>query len=104
MLKVEVYDVGRVAHLTGVKADVRAVEVKSGEVVREANSRITANDDKVFVQAHDTFWKFSDALVFAVGVTDAERKLASRYSASVASERLVAVASEDFRDQPASKG
>ena len=73
MLQMEIDDVGAVAHVAGVQANIGAIEMKAGQIIREPNSGIATDDNEVLVQTDNAFRKLSDALVLAVRIADAQR-------------------------------
>src|SRR6476646_6246574 len=53
MLQMEIDHIGSVAHQVSGEADVGAVEMKPGQIAREADTGGIADDDEVFIQRLD---------------------------------------------------
>ena len=64
----EINDVGRVAHLGCVQADVGAVKMKACQVVGKAYACIAAHDDEVLIESGNTRGQIADPDITAVRI------------------------------------
>ena len=79
-----------------MQADVGAIKVKALEVAREAETRVTPDDDEIFIQTENALRKVSLTLVFAMRVGNAQREVSGRHSASISGKGPVGIAVVQF--------
>ena len=84
--QVEVNNIGMQTGEFGLHAQVRAVEVKSVEIGREPDTRGSAQDNKIFVHTLNPRRQYTSADIRAVGVGNADGKLAETDTACIAGD------------------